>query len=130
MVSGRRGLYEISEVMEKPSPTQAEQSLLVPGLRAGHYLCYFGMHVLTPQLMSLLGEQVGQAGTAGGVHLSGALAKLAGRERYLAAEIDGRRYDIGQKYGLLAAQLAIALDGDDRDEVLVNLVELLATEKK
>lgn len=130
LVSGRRGLYEISEVMEKPSPTQAEQSLLVPGLRAGHYLCYFGMHVLTPQLMSLLGEQVEQAGTAGGVHLSGALATLADRERYLAAEIDGRRYDIGQKYGLLAAQLAIALDGDDRDEVLVNLVELLATEKK
>ena len=77
LVTGNRGLYDVSEVMEKPSPTQAEQSLLVPGLRAGHYLCYFGMHVLTPQLMSLLGEQVGQAGTAGGVHLSGALAKSA-----------------------------------------------------
>ena len=130
LVSGRRGLYEIAEVMEKPSPTQAEQSLLVPGLRAGHYLCYFGMHVLTPQLMSLLGERVTEAGGTGGVHLSGALAKLADRERYLAAEIDGRRYDIGQKYGLLTAQLAIALDGDDRDELLVNLVELLATERK
>ncbi|HMJ65543.1 MAG TPA: UTP--glucose-1-phosphate uridylyltransferase, partial [Candidatus Binatia bacterium] len=38
----------------------------------------------------------------------------------------GRRYDIGVKYGLLIAQLALALVGNDRDEVLSNLVELLA----
>jgi UTP--glucose-1-phosphate uridylyltransferase len=37
-----------------------------------------------------------------------------------------RRYDIGVKYGLLTAQLALALDGQDRDEVLSGLVELLA----
>jgi UTP--glucose-1-phosphate uridylyltransferase len=30
------------------------------------------------------------------------------------------------KYGLLTAQLALALDGEDRDEVLSGLVELLA----
>ena len=38
----------------------------------------------------------------------------------------GRRYDIGVKYGLLTAQLALALAGQDRDEVLTGLVELLA----
>jgi UTP--glucose-1-phosphate uridylyltransferase len=54
------------------------------------------------------------------------LARLAGRERYLACELAGRRYDIGVKYGLLLAQLALAFDGKDRDEVLTNLVELLA----
>ncbi len=127
---GRRGLYEIAEVMEKPSPTQAEQSLMVPGLRAGHYLCYFGMHVLTPRVMDLLSEQVYKIRESGGVHLSQALRQLADRERYLAAGIDGRRYDIGQKYGLLTAQMAIALDGDDRDDVLVQLLELLAAEKR
>jgi UTP--glucose-1-phosphate uridylyltransferase len=30
------------------------------------------------------------------------------------------------QYGLLTAQLALALSGPDRDEVLTNLVELLA----
>jgi UTP--glucose-1-phosphate uridylyltransferase len=54
------------------------------------------------------------------------LAQLARRERYLAAELTGRRYDIGVKYGLLTAQLALALDGQDRDEVLTGLLELLA----
>ena len=44
--------------------------------------------------------------------------RLAERERYLACELQGRRYDIGVQYGLLTAQLALALDGKDRDEVL------------
>ena len=58
--------------------------------------------------------------------LSAALAALAGREKYLALEERGRRFDVGVKYGLLTAQLALALAGDDRDEVLGRLVEVLA----
>jgi UTP--glucose-1-phosphate uridylyltransferase len=103
--------------------------LIVPGLRAGHYLCFFGMHILTPLVMTTLTSLVGEAGSKGGVHLTTALSKLVGRERYLACELAGRRYDIGVKYGLLTAQLALAIDGHDRDEVLTNLVELLATRK-
>ena len=125
LVAGRSGLYEINQVLEKPTPTEAEQSLIVPGLRTGHYLCFFGMHVLTPAVMESLGLGLLQR-PAGPVHLSVALAQLASRERYLAAELQGRRYDVGAKYGLLTAQLALALDGNDRDEVLNGLVELLA----
>ncbi len=125
LVAGRKGLYEVAEVIEKPTPTEAEQRLIVPGLRAGHYLCFFGMHALTPAVMELLAEEVARAGSRGG-HLSVALSKLAQRERYLACELQGHRYDIGVKYGLLTAQLALALDGQDRDEVLSGLVELLA----
>jgi len=51
---------------------------------------------------------------------------LAGRERYLALEVQGLRYNIGLKYGLLVAQLALALDGHDREEILAQMVELLA----
>ncbi len=125
LVAGRKGLYEISEVIEKPTPTEAEQRLIVPGLRAGHYLCFFGMHVLTPAVMSLLAKEVARA-AGGSVNLSTILAQLAKRERYLAGELEGHRYDIGVRYGLLTAQLALALDGQDRDEVLSGLVELLA----
>ncbi len=99
LVAGRKGLYEVSEVIEKPTPTEAEQRLIVPGLRAGHYLCFFGMHVLTPALMEILANEVGQ-GSGRGAHLSTALSKLAKRERYLACELEGRRYDIGVKYRL------------------------------
>jgi len=53
-VAGRNGLYQIENIIEKPTPTEAEQRLIVPGLRAGHYLCFFGMHILTPLVMTTL----------------------------------------------------------------------------
>ncbi|MBN1877342.1 MAG: UTP--glucose-1-phosphate uridylyltransferase [Anaerolineae bacterium] len=133
-VPGRKDLYEIDTVIEKPTPTEAELRLLVPGLRAGHYLCFFGMHVLTPAVMEILGERIkNRESTNNGlrkskiVTLSDALAVLAAREKYLALEEPALRYDVGVKYGLLTAQLALALSGHDREEVLSRLVELLAT---
>ena len=53
-VHSTNNLYLIDKVIEKPTPTIAEQKLIIPGLRAGHYLCFFGMHVLSPNLMSIL----------------------------------------------------------------------------
>ncbi len=128
-VPKRNDLYEVENVLEKPTPTEAEQSLIVPGLRAGYYLTFFGMHVLTPAVMDLLGELDAAAGKDGKIQLSPALAKLAAKEKYLALQVQGRRYDMGGKYGLLMAQLALALDGQDRDEVLAQMVELLAARK-
>lgn len=125
-IPGKPNLYQIEDVIEKPTPTEAEQRLMVPGLRAGHYLCFFGMHVLTPTVMEILEKQVAQVGNRGGLYLSSALAELASRERYLALERQGWRYDVGVKYGLLTAQLALALSGNDREEVLAQIVELLA----
>lgn len=128
-VPGAPAFYEIDSVIEKPTPTQAEQHLIVPGLRAGYYLCFFGMHVLTPSVMSILAAQI--TADAADEHperghtLSAALVELARREKYLALELAGARYDVGVKYGLLTAQMALALTGDDREEVLARLLELL-----
>ena len=98
----------------------------MPGLRAGHYLCFFGMHVLSPTVIDILAELVEKAGEKGGVVLADALAILAGREQYLALKKSDWRYDIGVRYGLLMAQVALALSGRDRDQVLTRLLELLA----
>lgn len=127
-VAGRRlpertGLYRVDTVLEKPTPTEAEQRLLVPGIRAGYYLCFFGIHVLTPAVMDLLGRMLPDSPS---VTLSAALAELIRHEQYLALEAVGRRYDLGAGYGLLIAQMALALNGRDRDLVLSHLLELLA----
>jgi UTP--glucose-1-phosphate uridylyltransferase len=124
--SGGPDLYQIETVIEKATPTEAEQRLIVPGLRAGHYLCFFGIHVLTPTIIDILEKQSKAAGQQGGVELADALAELPKREQYLALEKQDWRYDVGVKYGLLTAQLALALSGQDRDEVLSKLLELLA----
>ena len=60
------------------------------------------------------------------VSLSPSLAELARREKYLALELAGRRYNLGVRYGLFAAQLALAMEGREREEVLAQIVELLA----
>lgn len=130
-VGGRRvqkaaNLYEVETVLEKPTPTEAEQKLIVPGLRGGHYLCFFGMHVLTPAVMEILSELLAQSKGDAPVPLSPALERLAGRERYLAMEVSGSRHNIGVKYGLLLGQLALALDGNDRELIVTELLELLA----
>lgn len=122
-VQGFTDLYTINTVAEKPTPTEAEQHLIVPGLRAGHYLCFFGMHVLTPAVFDILDGLLPRGES---VTLSAALGELARQERYLAYVHPARRYDLGTKYGLLRAQLALALTGADRDLVLNQLLELLA----
>jgi UTP--glucose-1-phosphate uridylyltransferase len=124
-VSGRPGVYRVDTVVEKPTPTEAEQRLMVPGVRAGYYLCFFGIHVFTPTVMDLLGRLLADPSNRK-VTLSAALAELARQEQYLALEDTGRRYDLGARYGVLTAQLALALNGRDRDEVLTRLLELLA----
>ena len=128
-VPGQNGLYEIEDLLEKPTPTEAEQRLLVPGLRAGRYLCLFGMHVLTPAVMEILADSVASTGQDP-VLLTPALAELAKREQYLAMELNGRRYNMGVKYGMLFAQLALALSGQERENVLAHLVELLAARQQ
>jgi UTP--glucose-1-phosphate uridylyltransferase len=121
------GLFEVSRVLEKPTPTVAEQQLIVAGQRAGHYLCLFGMHVLTSSIFDLLRATLASSSPGEKINLSDALNQLAQSQRYLASVLDGERYNIGEKYGLLYAQLAIALSGGDRDDVLTELVELVAS---
>ena len=118
-------LYEISRVVEKPTPTLAEQELVTPGLRSGHYLGFFGMHVLMPSVMDSFEELLAKPGSHKPT-LSDAAALLPSRERYLAYQLQGNRYNIGIKYGLLIAQLAIGLSGRDRDQILTEMLELVA----
>jgi UTP--glucose-1-phosphate uridylyltransferase len=126
-VQGSTDIYKIDKVIEKPTPTQAEQELFVPGLRAGHYLCFFGMHVLSSSVFQILEEKLSALDKNQKLNLSSALDVLAQREHYLAAEKHDWRYDVGTKYGLLKAQLALALNGKDRDQLLSELLELFTT---
>jgi UTP--glucose-1-phosphate uridylyltransferase len=56
LVNAGLRLYQVDTVLEKPTPTEAEQKIDVPGLRAGFYLGFFGMHVLTPAVQRILAD--------------------------------------------------------------------------
>lgn len=128
-VSGKRmaerpDVFTIEEIIEKPNPTLAELRLQAPGLRAGHYLCFFGMHVLTGSVFELLEKMVrDDRREAGQIQLTPALNELAHRETYLALETKGTRHNLGVKFGCLEAQIALSLAGVDRDRVLGALLE-------
>lgn len=117
------GVYKVREVREKPTPTEAELHLRVPGNRSGYYLGFFGIHILNPEIFELLEKEAGGDGALG---LSPALNELARKGHLHAALLDGHRFDLEAEYGLLQAQLAMALSGPNRETVLAHLVRILA----
>jgi len=135
-LSGKRipnasGVYQIERIIEKPSVSTAELELQTPGLRMAHYLCFFGMHVLPQSIFEIIEEAMqGKLPSWGSAipetQLTPALQELAKREKYLAIEVSGARYDIGGRFGLLQTQIALGLAGKDRDAILRILIELLA----
>ena len=125
-VAGRQGLYRVETVIEKPTPTEAEQRLVVSGMRAGYYLCFFGIHALTPAVMELLGPCRGRLAGDARLRFRPCWRSWRGANSTWRWKTAGRRYDMGARYGLLTSQLALALNGRDRGEVLAHLVELLA----
>jgi len=126
---GHESVYQIEKIIEKPSVSQAELELKTPGLRAGYYLCLFGLHIFQPSVFDLLSESVNSPGS-GNVLLAPVQQKLALNEKYLAMKIEGRRYDTSKKLGLLQAQIALGLAGQLRDEMLVTLLQTIADYSK
>ncbi len=130
-IAGGEGFYAIEHVVEKPSVSLAELELHTPGLRAGHYLCFFGMHVFAPGFYAILEDVVaedlaGEASETKDRQLTTAIRRSADRGPHMALEIQGRRYDTGAPFGILNTQLALALAGPERDSVLGNLVTLMS----
>jgi UTP--glucose-1-phosphate uridylyltransferase len=119
-------LFEVAHVREKPTPTYAEQHLLIPGQRLGYYLCFFGMHVITPEVMTLLREEADELGGEKALGLSNALDRSAKLGKYLGIRLQGARFNLEQPYGQLKAQIAIGLQSRDRDQLLSDMIELLA----
>jgi UTP--glucose-1-phosphate uridylyltransferase len=113
----------VDTILEKPTPTVAEQHCIIPGLRNGHYLCFFGIHVLTQDVFDALAARSSALRGSARLGLSEALADLARTRRVLAYEIDGRRIDLEDRFGLLRAQLALALHGRGREQVLRIMLE-------
>ena len=120
-------LYEVEAIKEKPTPEYAEVHLRTPGLRRGEYLCFFGMQVFTPSIFDCLEYHVRKdIRERGEIQLTSAQEMLRQRERYLAYEAVGERYDMGVPYGYVETQIALALHSPARDGMLASIVRLIA----
>jgi UTP--glucose-1-phosphate uridylyltransferase len=125
-VRGEEALFVVETVLEKPTPTAAEERCMVPGLRLGTYLSFFGTHALHASAFRCLRELESTLEPGHKLGLSEALGRLAMTEKYLALQVQGHRIDLESPYGLLRAQVALALNGPKRTEVLHVMLEEVA----
>lgn len=128
---GTGEVWHAEAIEEKPDPERARASLRTPGLPAGQYLCHFGMHVFPPAIFEALGHHIEHDIRVNGeIQLTNAQefmrAEILGAGRYGACRIDGRRFDTGIPYGLMETQLALALAGRHRGEIVESIALLLA----
>jgi len=129
-LGGQKGVYEIETIIEKPSISQAELYLMTPGLKAAHYLCFFGMHVLEADIFALLEQQMEELPKDADIQLTPALQQLAITRKYLAMQMEGRRFNLGTHYGWLEAQIAFGLQSESSEELLSSIVNELAVSKR
>lgn len=122
---GQQGVYEIEHIIEKPSLSQAELELLMPGQRAGHYLCFFGMHILPATIFDIIERYTKTLAEGKDIQLTPALEILAKEEKYLALEVKGRRYNLGTDLGWLEAQISFGLEGVNSKALLSSMVQQL-----
>jgi len=125
-VSGYNGVYDIEKIIEKPSLSEAELGLQTAGMRVGHYLCFFGMHVLEASIFDYLNQDMKKSKKGSDIQLTPALQKLANHKKYLAKEVKGRRYNLGTRFGWLEAQLAFGKEGPFKDELMTSIISQLA----
>jgi UTP--glucose-1-phosphate uridylyltransferase len=90
------GLSEIRAIVEKPEPEAAPSNLAV-----------VGRYILTPRIFRLIEKT--QPGAGGEVQLTDAIEALMGEQTVLAYEFKGTRYDCGNKFGYLKANVEMGL---------------------
>ncbi len=99
-VDPKSAVTQIRSIVEKPAPKDAPSTLAV-----------VGRYVLTPAIFELLATA--KPGRGGEIQLTDAISALLGRERVLAMQIGGTRYDCGTKLGYLKATVELGLRHPD-----------------
>ena len=103
-------LYDVTALVEKPLPHQAFSLFAI-----------LGRYVLGPGIFSILSDL--PRGHGGEVQLTDAIHILCGRERVLALDFEGRRYDTGSLSGYMEAQIDFALDHPDVGEWMRSFIK-------
>lgn len=108
------GIYEVQDLVEKPTVQEA------PSNRA-----IMGRYILHPSIFPAIEGM--ERGAGGEYQLTDALRIVNQTEGLLALELEGSRYDIGDKFGYMKAILEIGLSrGDLEEQLLPYLKELIA----
>nr|WP_319214779.1 UTP--glucose-1-phosphate uridylyltransferase GalU [uncultured Trichococcus sp.] len=113
------GLFNVRRFVEKPNPEDAPSNLAI-----------IGRYLLTPEIFEILENQ--NPGAGGEIQLTDAIDTLNQTQRVFAKRFDGKRFDVGDKFGFLTTSISYGLTHpeikDKLKNYLVELGEKLATE--
>lgn len=108
-------LIEVNKFLEKPASGTAPSNYAI-----------MGRYVLTPEIFDFLGEH--QLGAGGEIQLTDAIQRLNESQSVYAYEFDGRRYDVGEKFGFIETTIEFALKRPELRNQLLELFKLKLNE--
>ena len=112
-----QGLYQVKGLVEKPAPEKAPSQMAV-----------LGRYVLTPEIFELLETQ--GKGAGGEIQLTDAIKRLLDRQAVYAYDFEGKRYDVGDKFGFIKATIDFALDREDLHDQVNDYIHTLVEKDK
>lgn len=103
-------LIEVNRFVEKPPAGTAPSNFAI-----------MGRYILTPEIFNFLGEH--ELGAGGEIQLTDAIQKLNEVQPVYAYDFDGRRFDVGEKFGFIETTIEFALQRPELRERLLGLFE-------
>ena len=103
-------IAEISGMVEKPDPKDAPSNMSITG-----------RYILQPEVFEHLARH--ERGAGNEIQLTDAIAKLIGSQPVHGCRFEGQRYDCGNRFGFLEANIAFALARKDMREKVKNMLK-------
>lgn len=111
----KKGLHDVSNFIEKPQPADAPSDLAI-----------IGRYLLKPEIFEILENQGVGAGNE--IQLTDAIDTLNQTQRVFAHEFTGKRYDVGDKLGMVEANIEFGLKHPEIKDGLKDYIKKLAKE--
>ncbi len=99
----RENLFKCTDMIEKPTPDKVMSLYSI-----------LGRCILTPEIFDILDKT--QPGAGGEIQLTDAMKILAVSNGMIAVDFEGKRYDMGNKLGIMKAAVEVAMQHDEIGE--------------
>ncbi|WP_077624296.1 UTP--glucose-1-phosphate uridylyltransferase GalU [Sediminibacillus massiliensis] len=103
-------MYEVSSFVEKPEKGTAPSNLAI-----------MGRYILTPEIFDYLENQ--EKGAGGEIQLTDAIQHLNQIQKVYAYNFEGKRFDVGEKYGFIQSTIEMALQDPDMKDQLIEFLK-------
>lgn len=110
-------VYKVKKLIEKPNINQTNSDIAI-----------LGRYIITPRIFEIL-ENL-EPGKGGEIQLTDALLKLSKEEAIYAYNFEGKRYDVGDKFGFLQATVEYALRRDELKEDFIKYLKEIIKEEQ